>query len=209
MRPAGSVDAAAAAVISPTGFGQASSVLAYSVTWVACRRVPSTPGGLLYGFSSGWWLVRAACWRASWSFAGVQGQLAAVAGGGQGCTGLCGHDWQWRRNARLRNLADAVLVHGSFAAWWRPGGTVACGRSAVDGERVEFCSRRPGFVSEPGRAVPIRVMPWARAVSSRAAEVYPSIDCVLAGGQPGGFQLSLDWPVIEASGTLASLVPRW
>ena len=58
----------------------------------------------------------------------------------------------------------------------------------------------------PDSSGPSRVMPRARAPSSRSAEVYPASTACSPGSSPAPASMSWTGSVIAASGTLASVV---
>src|ERR1022692_4489416 len=140
------------------------------VTWVACRMAPSAPARMLYRCFRCWLDCPAlAAATASW-ISRAQEQLAAGAGCGAPGPGRAfpagsGSEPDHDRLPFL--LLDARAPHDAGDAL-RAGHLLAV---PVDGERLGGVSPGAGLRRLPDSSGPSRVMPRARASSSRSAEV--------------------------------------
>ena len=141
------------------------------VTWVACRMVPSTPARMLYRCFQCWLVCPAlAAATASWtsrerrnSWRPVRDVVHRV---------LAGHSRQVAA-ANLTTIAClfSCWTHGHHTVLVAPCGQVTCwwSQSMVNASAVYPPERACGGL--PDSSGPSRVMPRARAPSSRSAEV--------------------------------------
>ena len=175
------------------------------VTWVACRMVPSTPARMLYRCFQCWvdWPARAAA-TASWISRGRRNSWRPV------------RDvvhWALAGQARQVAVANLTTIACLFCCWttWlqpvlvAPWGQITCwwSQSMVNVSEVYPPERACGGLADSSG--PSRVMPRARASSSRSAEVYPASTACSPGASPAAFSMSWMGSVIAASGTVASV----